>query len=56
MSVTIETECAHCHRPLRLEIDSQPACRALDTGAEPLVFAPMVNLRKLDDPSIIDAF
>ncbi len=56
VSVTVETECAHCHQPLRLEVDSRPVCRALDAGAQPLVFAPMVNFAKLKDPSIVDAF
>ena len=56
LSVSIVTECAHCHRPLHLEIDSELECRVLEEGANPLVFVPLVDFAKLEDPSIIDAF
>ena len=56
LSFTIETECAHCHRPIHIEIDSQMKYRVLETDAAPLVFAPMVDFARLKDPSIIDAF
>jgi hypothetical protein len=56
LSVTIETECGHCQRPLHLEIDSDLECRVLEKGANPLVFVPLVDFSKLEDPSIIDAF
>jgi len=32
------------------------ASRALDEGADPVVFVPIVNFKKLTDPCIIDAF
>lgn len=53
---TVETECAHCGQPLRIEIDARLNYRVLSAGAEPLVFAPQVDFGKLEDPSIIDAF
>jgi hypothetical protein len=53
--VTIGTECDHCSRSIRLEIDSQLNYRILE-GEEPLVFVPLVDFEKLKDPSIIDAF
>jgi hypothetical protein len=56
LSVRVKSECAHCQRPLHLEIDSELGSRVEETGAEPLVFAPMVDFEKLEDPSIIDAF
>jgi hypothetical protein len=56
LSARIETECAHCHQPLRLEIDSDLMIKSVEPGAEPLVFAPLVNFETLKDPSIIDAF
>ncbi len=56
LSFVVETECAHCGRPLHLEIDSELKYRVVEAGAEPLVFVPMVNFDKLEDPSIIDAF
>jgi len=55
LSVTIRSECAHCARPLRLEIDSTLATR-VEPGANPLAFLPLVDLQKLEDPSIIHAF
>ena len=56
IAVTIETECAHCSRPMRIEIDHELGFRVDTEGAEPLVFVPLVNFEKLKDPSIIDAF
>ncbi|MBU0493421.1 MAG: hypothetical protein KKA73_12500 [Chloroflexi bacterium] len=56
LSFAIETECAHCGQPLRLEIDSQLRVQVVEEGADPLVFVPLVDFDKLKDPSIIDAF
>ena len=56
LSFAIETECAHCKRPLHLEMDGDLNYRVVEDGAEPLVFVPMVDFDKLEDPSIIDAF
>ena len=56
LSFSIETECGHCHQPLHIEIDSDLNYRVLEAGAEPLIHVPMVNLDKLEDPSIIDGF
>jgi hypothetical protein len=30
--------------------------RVLQEGAEPLVYTPLVNVKKLNEPSIIDGF
>ncbi len=56
LSFTIATECAHCHQPLHIEIDSELNYRVAESDAQPLVYAPMVDFAKLDDPSITDAF
>jgi hypothetical protein len=56
LTVTIQTECGHCHKPLHLEVDSDLNFRVQEPQAAPLVFVPRMNLQKLDDPSIIDAF
>ena len=56
LSFTIETECAHCRQSLHLELDSDLNYRVVETGAAPLVYAPMVDFKKLKDPSIIDSF
>ncbi len=56
LSFTITTECAHCHQPLHIDIDSELNYRVAEADARPLVYAPRVNFGELDDPSIIDAF
>ena len=56
LSFSIETACAHCGRPLHIEIDSDMHYKVAEADADPLVFVPMVNFARLKDPSIIDAF
>jgi hypothetical protein len=56
LTASVETECAHCHQPLHLEIDSDLSYRVLEEGANPLVFVPLVDFSRLEDSSIIDAF
>ncbi|MGD8625701.1 MAG: hypothetical protein PVF47_16465 [Anaerolineae bacterium] len=56
LSCVVRTGCAHSARPLTLEIDSALACRVVEPGAAPVLSIPMVDVGKLDDPSIIDAF
>ncbi len=56
LSFEIETECAHCHAPLHLSIDSDLRYTIAEKDAQPMVFTPMVDFGKLEDPSIIDAF
>jgi len=55
LAVTIRTECGHCARSMRIEIDSRLNFRILE-GEEPLIFVPLVDFEKLEDPSIIHAF
>jgi hypothetical protein len=56
LEFSIETQCAHCQEPIHIEIDSDLGYRVLDEAAEPLILVPLVDVRKLDEPSIIDAF
>jgi len=46
----------HCSERMHLEIDSELNYRVREQGAEPLVFVPDVDIRKLAEPSITDAF
>ena len=55
LAITIETECAHCSRSIRIELDSELNHDVVE-GTDPLVFVPLVDFEKLKDPSIIDAF
>ena len=55
--VTVESACAHCGRPLRLEIDSDLRHSvAPPAAAGARVFVPLVNFAKLRARSIIDDF
>ena len=56
LTFTIETECGHCGEPLHLEIDSDLNYRVLESDADPLIYAPLIDVNKLEDPSIIDGF
>ena len=56
LTFAIETECAHCARPIHIEMDSDLNFSVAEKDADPLILAPMVDFGKLQDPSIIDAF
>jgi hypothetical protein len=53
---SIETECAHCGQPLHIEMDSELSYSVAEQDAAPLIFVPLVDFARLEDPSIIDAF
>ena len=59
VAISIETECAHCSRSIRIELDSEPDSalnyRVVE-GTDPMVFVPHVDFEKLKAPSIIDPF
>lgn len=56
LSLTIETECAHCQRPLHLTVDSDMGFRVHEAQARPLVFEPHVDWQTFREPTIIDAY
>jgi len=56
LSFSIETECAHCREPIQIEIDSELNSQVVETQSEPLVYVPMVDVHKLEEPSIVDSF
>jgi len=56
LTFIIQTECAHCGKELRIEMDSELNTSVSDPAAKPLVFVPLVDFKKSDDPSIIDIF
>ncbi len=55
LKTVIETECAHCHQPLHIELDSDLRYRVVESGAEPVVFAPLNGIKE-SEPSIVDTF
>ncbi len=52
----LKTECAHCSKPMEIEIDSDLNYAVKEEGCEPVVFVPEVNLFELEEDSIIDSF
>ena len=56
VTVTFESECAHCSRPLRTTINSDLTYRVETEAAGMLVFVPLVDFAKLRAKSIIDDF
>lgn len=56
LTCLIETSCAHCGEPIHIQMDQDLNYSVQENGADPLVFVPMVDFQKLEDPSIIDAF
>jgi hypothetical protein len=56
LDFTIETTCARSGKSIQIEIDSQLAYRVRQEDADPIIFVPIVDVDKLNDPSIIDAF
>jgi hypothetical protein len=56
LTVTFASECAHCGRPLWIEIGSDLHYQVDSEGTGALVFVPMVDFAKLRAKSIIDDF
>ena len=56
ITFAVTTECAHCARPLHIEIDADLRHRVLEGESAPLLFTPIVDFKKLTKPSIIDDF
>ena len=55
LTVTFKTECGHCAQPLEIEVDSELGY-SVEQGTEPLIFLPLVDFEKIEDPHIIDVF
>ncbi len=56
VTAVIGTACGHCYRPLRIEVTSSLRDRVTTPEATPVLSVPLVNLKRLRDPSIIHAF
>jgi len=56
LTFDIQSECAHCGRPLRFEMDGQLNHRLADPEAQPLMFAPDVDWSDFEEPNIIHAY
>jgi hypothetical protein len=56
LSVEIETNCAHCDRPLHITVTSDMTYQVKEKGARPLLFEPNVNWDNFTEPNIIHAY
>ncbi len=56
LTFRIATTCVHCGQAIHIQMDGDLRYTVEEAGAAPLVFVPMVDFEKLEDPSIIDAF
>lgn len=56
LTVTVNTECAHCSRPMEMEIDSELDYSVKEEGCKPIVFVPDVDVLKIESDNIIDGF
>lgn len=56
LAVTVDSACAHCGRPMQIEIDSDLHYCVRDEACRPIVFVPDLKLSELEAPNIIDDF
>jgi len=56
LTAVIDSECAHCAQPLQIELTSALGYRVVTDGAEPMISLPLIDFKRLKDPSIIHAF
>ncbi len=56
LTAVIDSECAHCARPMQIELTSALSYRVITDGAEPMISLPLIDFKRLKDPSIIHAF
>lgn len=54
--VEISTSCAHCARPIQIQMDQDLNYTVHSPGAEPLIFEPELNWDKFAEPNIIHAY
>jgi len=52
----IRTECACCGREIRFRMESDLSFTLEDKTPDPVFFVPMVDLTRLEEPSIVDVF
>lgn len=56
LSVAVDSSCAFCGETLRLKIDHEAVCTVRKGGPDPFLFHPLVDLERLPEPNIINAF
>jgi hypothetical protein len=56
VSVHLESRCALCARPIRLEVDQELRWHAPDPGLRPLIMEPSVDWSCFLEPTILHAY
>jgi len=56
MSFVINSKCAHSGRPIHIEMDSELNLLSVESGADPYIFIPSIDLSNITAESIIDVF
>jgi hypothetical protein len=56
LSVSIESTCGHCERPLHITVSSDMRYQVREAGADPLVFMPDIDWASFTEPNIIHAY
>ena len=56
LSFVVDSVCADSGRPIQVEIDRDLHYRVPEGDADLRIFVPIIDVERLDDPSIIDAF
>jgi hypothetical protein len=56
ITASVDAECVHCAAPMRIELTSALSYHVLTEGAEPVISLPLVDLKRIKDPSIIHVF
>jgi hypothetical protein len=56
LKITVETECAHCGKPIHIDFDSGLKYRVREKDAKPLMFEPQVDWETFEEPNIIHAY
>ena len=56
LTFDIQSECGHCGRPLRLEMDGAMDYRLKDATEQLLLFSPDVDWANFEEPNIIHAY
>lgn len=53
LRVEIATECAHCHEPMRIRVDSE---LRYECDGAPMLFEPRVDWSTFTEPNIINRY
>jgi hypothetical protein len=56
IAVRVESGCATCARPIRVDVDQDLRWEGPDPGLRPLIMEPSVDWSRFGEPSILHAY